>query len=54
MKPPKRKSLSPQQKKNVSLHMDRREAYGENDKGSRKRVPRFKRAGLRAARHADP
>jgi hypothetical protein len=53
MPPPKRKTLTPRQKKDLSLQKDRRGDYGESDKGSRKTVPRFKRAGLRAARHAD-
>ncbi len=53
MQPPKRKTLTPRQKKDLSLQKDRRNDYGENDKASRKAVPRFKRAGLRSARHAD-
>jgi hypothetical protein len=43
---------SPQQKKRESYLKDRRNAYGENSKSSRKNVPRKKRAAARVNRHA--
>lgn len=36
---PKKKVKSPQQKKALSLAKDRRNVYGETDKGSRKTIP---------------
>jgi hypothetical protein len=45
-----KKRRSPQEKKALSYERDRRNAYGENDKASRKAVPRRKRLRARAAR----
>ncbi|MBG0824489.1 hypothetical protein HS048_27655 [Planomonospora sp. ID91781] len=42
---------SPQEKKRLSYAKDRRNDYGENDKGSRKNIRRSKRAPHRANRH---
>lgn len=42
---------SPQEKKRLSYAKDRRNRYGENDKSSRKNIPRAKRRRLRAERH---
>ena len=42
--------MSPQEKKQLSYDRDRRNAYGENDKASRKAIPRGKRQAARAAR----
>jgi hypothetical protein len=44
------KRLSPQEKKALSYARDGRNAYGENDKASRKAIPRRKRQGARAIR----
>ena len=44
---------SPQEKKRLSLEKDGRNAYGENDKASRKNIPRAKARVNRANRHAD-
>jgi len=44
---------TPQEKKELSLELDRRNAYGENDKASRKNVPRAKSRVNRANRRAD-
>ena len=52
-KPPKRKTLTPQQKKQLSLRKDRRERYGQNDKASRKLVPLRKAQAQRRVRRAD-
>jgi hypothetical protein len=41
---------SPQEKKRLSYERDRRNAYGENDKSSRRNIPRSKRAPNRANR----
>jgi hypothetical protein len=41
---------SPQEKKRLSYERDRRNDYGENDKSSRKNIPRSKRAPHRANR----
>ncbi|MGY6652040.1 hypothetical protein ACXIZN_07685 [Amycolatopsis sp. TRM77291] len=46
-----RKSL--QEKKRLSYARDRRNRYGENDKSSRKNIPRHKRRVNRANRHRD-
>jgi hypothetical protein len=43
---------SPQEKKALSYARDRRNAYGESDKGSRKAIPLHKRLVSRANRHA--
>ena len=43
---------SPQEKKALSYAKDRRNAYGETDKGSRKAIPLRKRKVNRANRHA--
>ena len=48
-----RKPKSPQEKKALSLEKDRRNAYGANDKASRKRIPRAKAYANRAHRRAD-
>jgi len=45
--------LSPQQKKQLSYDKDRRNTYGENDKASRKAIPRNKRRVNRANRHRE-
>ncbi|WP_191258880.1 tyrosine-type recombinase/integrase [Amycolatopsis oliviviridis] len=42
---------SPQEKKRLSYAKDRRETYGDNDKSSRKNIPRHKRRVNRANRH---
>lgn len=42
----------PGAKKTLSLERDRRSAYGENDKASRKAIPRRKALSHRAARRA--
>ncbi|TMR94335.1 hypothetical protein [Nonomuraea basaltis] len=44
------KRRSPQEKKRLSYAKDRRNDYGENDKSSRKNIPRSKRAPHRANR----
>ncbi len=44
---------SPQEKKRLSYDNDRRNAYGESDKGSRKTIPRLKRHVNKANRHHD-
>ncbi|MEV0150223.1 MULTISPECIES: hypothetical protein [unclassified Nonomuraea] len=41
---------SPQEKKQLSYTKDRRNSYGENDKSSRKNIPRRKKAPHRANR----
>jgi hypothetical protein len=41
---------TPQEKKQYSYARDRRNVYGENDKSSRKNIPRRKRAPHRANR----
>jgi hypothetical protein len=43
---------SPRAKKALSYAKDRRNAYGENDKSSRKNIPLRKRLVNRANRHA--
>jgi hypothetical protein len=43
---------TPQEKKLVSLAMDRRNVYGENAKSSRKNVPRSKQIAHQALRRA--
>src|SRR4051794_2079296 len=43
---------SPQEKKALSYARDRRNAYGENDKSSRKNIPLRKRLVNRANRHS--
>jgi hypothetical protein len=47
---PAKKRRSPQEKKSLSYSRDRRNCYGENDKGSRKDIARGKRRRHRAAR----
>lgn len=42
---------SPQEKKRLSYSKDRRNAYGENDKSSRKNIARNKRFRHRSGRH---
>lgn len=41
---------TPQEKKRLSLEKDRRNTYGENDKSSRKNIPRSKARSHRAVR----
>jgi hypothetical protein len=48
---PAKKRRSPQEKKRLSYNRDRRNYYGENDKSSRKNIPRHKRHKSRAERH---
>jgi hypothetical protein len=43
---------TPQQKKLASLALDRRNVYGENDKASRKSIPRGKQSSQQALRSA--
>ena len=45
-----RKPKPPQEKKRLSLERDRRNTYGENDKASRKNIPRSKARSHRAVR----
>jgi hypothetical protein len=47
-----KKVKTPQQKKDESLRHDRRNAYGENDKSSRKSIRRRKRQPNRSNRRA--
>jgi hypothetical protein len=47
---PKRRR-SPQEKKKLSYERDRVNVYGQNDKASRKRIPKFKATTKRALRH---
>lgn len=47
---PAKKRRSPREKKSLSCSRDRRNCYGENDKGSRKDIARWKRRRHRAAR----
>ena len=44
---------TPQEKKRLSLQKDRRNFYGENDKASRKNIPRAKARVNRANRRGD-
>ncbi|MFI7666548.1 hypothetical protein [Nocardia sp. NPDC049526] len=44
---------TPQQKKQLSYAKDRRNTYGENDKASRKNLPRKRARAHRANRHFD-
>lgn len=46
------KLKSPQEKKKASLDHDRRNVYGENDKSSRKNIPRSKQMSHAAERRA--
>jgi hypothetical protein len=46
------KNLTPQTKKALSYERDRRNAYGQNAKASRKAIPRRKASARRAYRHA--
>ena len=46
------KIKSPQQKKSASLALDRRNVYGENDKASRKLIPRRKQEANQELRRA--
>lgn len=45
-----RGSVTPQEKKRLSYERDRRNTYGENDKSSRRNIPRGKRLAVRASR----
>jgi hypothetical protein len=47
---PVTRKLTPQQKKQLSYELDRRNAYGANDKASRKAIPLHKRKVVRAYR----
>jgi HTH-type transcriptional regulator / antitoxin HigA len=47
-----RRTRSPQEKKDLSLHRDRRNTYGENAKSSRKNIPKSKHRSQRAERRA--
>lgn len=47
----KKATRTPQQKKRHSYAKDRRNAYGENSKSSRKNVPRSKALAVRRQRH---
>lgn len=49
-RPPKRKRLTPHQKKALSYARDCRNDFGQNDKASRKAIPRNKATEHRAAR----
>lgn len=44
---------TPQEKKRLSLEKDRRNSFGENDKASRKNIPRAKSQVNRANRRLD-
>jgi hypothetical protein len=44
--------MTPQEKKRLSYERDRRNTYGENDKSSRKNIPRGKRLASRAGRRS--
>ncbi|WP_354638938.1 hypothetical protein [Kitasatospora camelliae] len=44
---------TPQEKKRLSYLKDRRNAYGENDKASRRNIPRARRARRHALRAAE-
>ncbi|OYQ39710.1 hypothetical protein CHU94_10145 [Rhodoferax sp. TH121] len=44
--------MTPQQKKHLSYAKDRRNAYGENSKSSRKNIPLSKVLDIRSERHA--
>jgi hypothetical protein len=46
------KVKSPDEKKRLSLALDRRNAYRENDKSSRKNIPRAKAGSHRSERRA--
>jgi len=46
------KLKTPKQKKLASLALDRRNVYGENDKASRKSIPRRKQQSHQASRRA--
>jgi hypothetical protein len=48
-----RPKKSPQEKKRLSLEKDRRNAFGESDKASRKAIPRRKAGVNRANRRLD-
>ena len=51
--PRKMRRKTPQEKKRLSLEKNGRNAYGENDKSSRKNIPRAKSRVNRANRRAD-
>jgi len=48
-----RRPKTPQEKKRLNLEKDRRNAYGEDDKASRKSIPLAKARVNRANRHED-
>ncbi|MBN8505756.1 MAG: hypothetical protein J0L58_14915 [Burkholderiales bacterium] len=43
---------TPQEKKRLSYAKDRRNTFGENNKASRKNIPRSKALSIRSERHA--
>jgi len=47
-----KRKLTPQEKKELSYERDRRNAYGENDKASRKAIPLRKRIVARSYRRS--
>ena len=49
----RRRRRTPREKKKLSLSKDRRNAFGENDKASRRHIPRAKAHVNRANRHLD-
>lgn len=50
---PEKKFRNPQEKKDLSYKKDRRNTYGENDKSSRKNIPRSKAQGNKKLRRVD-
>lgn len=48
-----KRRLLPAEKKRLSYERDGRNLYGENDKGSRKSIPRFKASSKRAVRRGE-
>jgi hypothetical protein len=50
---PDRRRRTPGETKRLSYERDRVNSYGENDKASRKAIPRFKAASRRAERHGE-
>jgi hypothetical protein len=45
--------MSPQEKKQLSLTRDRRNTYGQSDKGSKKLIPQRKRQANKLVRRSD-
>lgn len=52
-RPPKRRRLTPQRKKALSYARDHRSDYGQNDKATRRLVPKRKAQEHRATRRVD-